>query len=393
LPVKNKVALQRKIRKRMFCSAKRNCVVCCSLLVASLAIVPATAFAFDKENAGKIKTLSGKEITAAEMDEYLKAQMDSLNVKGISIAIINDAKVVYHRAFGIADVNSLDTVDDQTLFQAASISKPMFAYFVMKMVEKGSLDLDTPLFKYLPYADIEDDPRYKLITARIVLCHKTGFPNWRPGYVGKLKMEFTPGAKFSYSGEGYVYLAKVTAHLTNTGLSNLDSIFQQEVCKPLNVNHAYFGMNDYVRKHLARGHDGNTIHEDLDFIKNFNSAGGLCTEAVSFSHFLIAIMNDEGLKRESVDEMLKAQVQLPEDDNQKKFFGVAEWSLGFCRKPSQYGINLAHGGNNWGFSSSFLMNKEKKFGYVFFTNSNSCHFPGCPELWKKLEPYLIDGSQ
>jgi CubicO group peptidase (beta-lactamase class C family) len=372
---------------------KRNSVVCCNLLVVLFAILFNTSFAFDKEETKKIKTLSGKEITTAEMDEFLRTEMDSLNIKGISIVVINDAKVVYHHSFGIADASSMDTVNNLTLFQAASVSKPVFAYFVMRMVEKGLLDLDTPLYKYMPYPDIEDDARYKLITARMVLCHKTGFPNWRPNYTGKLKIEFTPGTKFSYSGEGYMYLAKVIAHLTYTTLENLDSVFQQEVCKPLNIKHAYFGMNDYVAKHLARGYDGNQIHEDLDFIKNFNPAGGLCTEAMSFANFLIAVMNNKGLKKESIDEMLKAQVQLPDDDSQRKYFGGTEWSLGFERKPSIYGMNIAHGGNNWGFSSSFLFNKDKKFGYVFFTNSNSCHYHGCPELWKKLEPFLINGKK
>jgi CubicO group peptidase (beta-lactamase class C family) len=372
---------------------KRNCLVCCSLLLVFFAITLTTIFAFKKENAKKIKTLGGKEITVAELDEYLKARMDSLNIKGISIAIINDAKVVYHRSFGIADINSLDTVNDQTLFQAASVSKPIFAYFVMKMVEKGLLNLDTPLYRYLPYQDIKDDPRYKLITARMALCHTTGFPNWRPNYQGKLDIKFTPGTKYSYSGEGYMYLAKVIAHLTNCNLSNLDSVFQHEVSKPLNLKHAYFGMNDYVAKHLAKGHDGNKIVYDNNFdIINFNSAGGLYTEAMSFANFLIAIMEEKGLKRESFNEMLKAQVQIPDDDNLRKNFGVTEYGLGFERKPSIYGMNLAHGGNNWGYSSFFMINREKKFGYVFFTNSNSCHNPQCTELWQKLEPFLTNGK-
>jgi hypothetical protein len=89
-----------KRRKNM----KRNYVVCCSKLLVFFAITLTTAFGFKKENAKKIKTLSGKEITVAEMDEYLKTKMDSLNIKGISIAIINDAKVVYHRSFGIVNI-------------------------------------------------------------------------------------------------------------------------------------------------------------------------------------------------------------------------------------------------------------------------------------------------
>ena len=365
------------------------------LLLIFFTIPLITAYSFNKEKINKIKSLSGKEITVNEMDSFLKSHMDSLNVKGISIAIINDGKVVYHRAFGIAgiaDASSLNMVNDQTLFQAASVSKPVFAFFVMKMVEKGLLELDTPLYEYLPYPDIEDDPRYKLITARMVLCHTTGFPNWRPNYTGKLKIEFTPGTKFSYSGEGYMYLAKVIAHLTNTTLSNLDSVFQQEVCKPLNIKHAYFGLNGYVIKHLSRGYNGDRVYEDIDFIKNFNSAGDLCTEAMSFANFLIALMNEKGLDKESIDEMLKAQVQLPDDDKLSSIFGVNDYSLGFDRKMSAYGLNFAHGGNNWGFSSYFMFNKEKKFGFVFFTNSNSCDNPQCPELWQKLEPYLINGK-
>jgi CubicO group peptidase (beta-lactamase class C family) len=378
---------------------KRNHVLCRSLLLVLFAITSTAAFALEKGNAKKIKTLSGKEITVAEMDGYLKVQMDSLNIKGISIAIINDAKVVYHRSIGISNIYSFDKVNDETLFEAASLSKPVFAFFAMKMVEKGLLDLDTPLYKYLPYPDIAHDDRYKLITARMVLCHTTGFPNWRSNNFfnqedGKLFLNFTPGTKFSYSGEGYDYLAKVIAHLMNCSLSNLDSVFQQEVSKPLNLRHAYFSMNVYVAKHLAMGHDGDKISFSQSWDRRlFNPACGLYTEAMSFADFLIAIIENRGLKNESMDEMLKKQVQVPEDDNARKYFGTTEWSLGFCRKPSIYGMNLAHGGNNWGYSSSFLINKEKKFGFVFFTNSNSCHNPGCPELWRKLEPFLIDHTK
>jgi len=189
-----------------------------------------------------------------------------------------------------------------------------------------------------------------------------------------------------------MYLARVIAHLTKTTGKDLDGVFQQKVCRPLNIDHAYFGMNEYVTKHLARGHNGNRIDEDLDFIREFNSAGGLCTEAMSYAKFLIAIMNDKGLKQESMKEMLKTQLQIPDDDNLNKYFGATGISLGFDKKPSAYGENYIHGGNNRGFSSYTIFNKDKKFGFVFFTNSNSCSFPGCPELWQKMEPFLLDGE-
>lgn len=101
------------------------------------AITLSTAFASSKEDVKKIKPLSGKEITAAEMDGYLKAQMDSLGIPEMSKAIINDAKIVYHHALGVTNVDTKEKVTNETLFDGGSMEKPTFAFLVMKMVEKG----------------------------------------------------------------------------------------------------------------------------------------------------------------------------------------------------------------------------------------------------------------
>jgi CubicO group peptidase (beta-lactamase class C family) len=293
----------------------------------------------------------------------------------------------------LADVNSLTAVNDQTLFEAASLAKPVFAYFVIKMVEKGVLDLDTPLYTYLPYPDAAHDERYKLITARIVLNHTTGFPNWRRDNPDKkLNIQFTPGTRFSYSGEGYMYLAKVVAHLLKSDLKNLDSIFQQEVAQPLDIKHAHFGLNPYIEKHLATGYMVNKVVYDNNWNRiGFHPASGLYSEAINYAKFLIGVMEAQGLKQESIDEMLKKQVEVPEDDNSRKFFGITEWSFGFGRKPSPYGTNYIHGGNNWGYTSSFMINREHKFGFVFFTNSNQYNNGKLSNLYLKLEAFLTDG--
>jgi len=152
---------------------------------------------FIKPCIGQINTVSGKKITTEAMDQFLKNQMDSLELPGLSIAIINDGKIVYHRALGVTNANTKEKadfchiplsgpnankneqMDEYSIFEAGSLSKPLFAYFVMRMVDKGLLSLDTPLYKYLLYPDIAQDERYKFITARMVLCHTSGFPNWR----------------------------------------------------------------------------------------------------------------------------------------------------------------------------------------------------------------------
>src|SRR6266404_2332314 len=109
----------------------------------------------------QIRILTGKYVSAEALDKFLHQQMDSLGVPGLSIAVINNDQIVYHNAMGFANIDTKAKVDEQSVFEAASMSKPVFAYLVMKMVDKGLLNLDTPLYKYMPYPDIDKDERYK----------------------------------------------------------------------------------------------------------------------------------------------------------------------------------------------------------------------------------------
>ena len=99
-------------------------------------------------------------------------------------------------------------VDDDTIFSAQSMSKPVFAYRVMKLCEQGMLDLDAPLTKYTTDIFVKNDSRLKEVTARRVLSHTSGLPNWR-SKENPLRISFPPGTKWLYSGEGYHYLQSV----------------------------------------------------------------------------------------------------------------------------------------------------------------------------------------
>ena len=125
-------------------------------------------------------------------------------------------------------------MDDRTIFEGASLSKPLFAYMVMFLVEDEKLDLDKPLHEYLDYhyhgIDKEDD-RYKEITARMVLSHTTGFPNWRPDY--DLIIHFDPGTDFRYSGEGYIFLERVIQSILNTDYKGMEAYFSGKSCGPI----------------------------------------------------------------------------------------------------------------------------------------------------------------
>ena len=107
----------------------------------------------------QITTLTGKQISKADMDKFIQQQMDTLHIKGVSIAIINDGKVIYTQTKGISDLYKSAMLNSNSMFEAASMGKPLFAAFVMLLVEKKVLSLDTPLYKYLPYRDIAYDER------------------------------------------------------------------------------------------------------------------------------------------------------------------------------------------------------------------------------------------
>ncbi len=333
---------------------------------------------------GQLRNLNGKKLTSIEIDKFIVHQMDSLQMPGLSVVLINKGKIAYHNAFGVANIDSKEIVNEQSIFEAASLSKPAFAYFVLKMVDKGVLNLDTPLYRYMPYPDIERDERYKSITARMVLSHQSGFPNWRNNQEqadsilhirkGDLYLKFAPGTNFSYSGEGYFYLAKVIAHLNNRTLKNLDTLFQQEVAVPLKMQHAAYTGNSYIFLHKVTGHrNGKVSLSKMDstffnLTASFNSAASLHTDATSYAHFLIGLMNGKGLSKKSLDEMLKPQVNLEGTGKMDAESGIIAWGLGIAIRKTPWGLMYEHGGNNGNFQSMCIFSKVNKNGYLFFTN-------------------------
>jgi CubicO group peptidase (beta-lactamase class C family) len=349
-----------------------------------------------------IETASGTRLEEAVLDHLIEDRMHALGMPGLSIAVINDGKIVYHRAVGLANLEDRTPITDQSIFEAASLSKPVFAFFAMRMSEEGVIDLDRPLFFYLPDADFEIEPRYRRVTARMVLDHTTGFPNWRwfdPAPAeqkvkpGDFYMKFDPGTQFSYSGEAYNYLSRVIAHNAHANMEQLSELFSSEVGRPVGMRYAYFTWDPFLYDHKVTGYiNGKPSYAawgaglPSDNSRTFSAAGGLHTEAVSYSHFLIAVMDGKGLRRRTMDEMLKQQVELPADATSRMNDGDTAWSLGFAMQPTKYGIEYEHGGNNGGFQSGFMFYREKRLGYVFFTNCDKG-----AEFNKDLEALLRDG--
>lgn len=332
--------------------------------------------------------LNGERITGDAFEAFLQGQMDSLGMPGLSIAVVKDGKIVYSRALGITNVDTKARVDEKSIFEAASMSKPVFAYLVMRMVDKGLLDLDTPLYRYMPYPDIERDKRYKLITARMVLTHRTGLPNWRyfdradtslHVHFPDLYLKFTPGTAYAYSGEAFLYLAQVVARLNARDLQTLEPVYEQEVAAPLGMRHAWFVGNAYITQHKVSGHvDGKVqVYHDMNWpisfpkwdSSYFNPAASLHTDATSYADFIIGLMKGKGLRKQTLDEMLKPQYPLPDSlwANKSEHTDVG---LGIFIVHTAHGVRYEHGGNNGNFQSQFTWYAPQREAYVFFTNCN-----------------------
>lgn len=308
-----------------------------------------------------------------KVDRFLDAQMSYFHIPGLSIAIIKDGEIVYRRGVGVKDLASREPVGNETLFEIASLTKPMFAFAVCRLVERGILDLDTPLYKYLPYPDIENDDRYKLITARFVLCHRTGFPNWRDG---KLEIEFMPGTQQQYSGEGFEYLAKVISHLTGKSIAE---VMYDEVFSLMGIENTYLTWTEKSDQSMvAIPHSRENFPMEKSEWSDPWVAGCLHTDAGNFARFMLGLIEGKGLSKAGYIEMFRPQFPVEDETADQNF------SLGFVVGSSPAGVSYGHGGHNRGFTSAFNLYKEKKCGYVFSVNN----YQG-PEFDGVLKAFLL----
>ena len=319
-----------------------------------------------------VNNLNSQEFFLLESD--FQTQMKKKKIPGFALAIIEKGQIAGHMECGFKNSQTHELVVENTVFEAASLSKPVFAYAVLQMVESGLLNLDTPLFKYLPYPELDKEKRLKHITARMVLAHTAGFPNWRPK--GKpLKIHFHPGETFSYSGEGYVYLQKVVEHLTK---QPLEEYLKQNVFHPLGMSHSSFIWKSAYEALKASGHDIAGNPEQMTRPQTANAAYTLHTTALDYAKFVMAIMKNEGLKPESTDLMLSPQIKVNEGciscTNKSAPFKLSKsvsWGLGWGLQLLDGSLSFWHWGDNPGFKCYTAGIKEQGKGIVILTNSTN----------------------
>lgn len=163
-----------------------------------------------------ITKLDGSRISISDIDKNIVRLMESANVLGLSLSILNNNQKVYAKAYGFKNKLKDEMLDTSTVLYAASFSKAVFAFLTLKLIQEKVIDLDKPLYQYLSkplsdyeyYSELKNDDRWKLFTARMCLSHTTGLPNSRwinvttgeTDTIGTMKIYFTPGSRYAYSG-------------------------------------------------------------------------------------------------------------------------------------------------------------------------------------------------
>jgi CubicO group peptidase (beta-lactamase class C family) len=325
----------------------------------------------------------------AKLDSLTLLLIDEYQVPGVSIAIIKEREIFWSKGYGITDINKKDSVNNETIFEACSMSKPVFAYITLKLIEDGVIDIDTPLYEYLDESCMMNDPNRKLITARMVLCHSTGFPNWRKGEEerdGPLPILFKPGVKFGYSGEGMFYLQRVIEHITG---EKLEVIADKMLFNPLGMHNTGFVWTEKIEKKLASGHDNNGKFLTKTKYKHANSAYSLYTTPEDYAKFIVEILDEEStnnysLSKDLKDEMLNRQIVVntrePVDRPRRAMGNEVFYGLGWRINSTMKGDLVCHSGaNRSGFRCYSQFDFLEGSGLVIMTNGLN----GSP-LWRRL---------
>jgi CubicO group peptidase (beta-lactamase class C family) len=346
----------------------------------------AVASANRESKAASVRRLDDTTITPAEIDATVTRVTTAGKVTGVGIAILTGGTIAYLKAYGIRDKEKNLPLTTDSVMSAASFTKVAFAYLAMQLVDDGSLSLDKPVYEYLPkplpeyenYKDLAGDPRYKKITARMLLSHTSGLPNWRWFTDEKsLRIYFEPGSRFAYSGEGIALLQLVVESVTKRGLNEL---MDDRVFGPLGMSRTSMVWESRFDENYANGYDEEGKSLGSQRRTKAGAAASMLTTVSDFARFMQAVLNGTGLRRETRELMLSPQVRISslhefptlstETTNQNDGIRLS-YGLGWGLYWTPYGKAFFKEGHDDGWRNYTLCFDEKKMGIVIMTNSSN----------------------
>jgi CubicO group peptidase (beta-lactamase class C family) len=339
-----------------------------------------------------IRRIDGSSIDVSQLDQQVQNMMKEAEVTGLCLTVFNNNQPVFARSYGYANAATRMPMTPSTALYALSLSKAVFAYLVMQLVDEKEIDLDKPLVEYLPrslmtytfpgrlssYKDLEGDDRYKKITARMCLDHTTGFPNFRwfePDK--KLRIKFEPGSRVSYSGEGIYFLQVIIQQITG---KDLEQLARQFIFEPCGMKLSSYVWQPVYEKAYAVGHDSKGDSTFFPRRTVSNAAGTLTTTMDEFNRFYAMLISGKRLSKKSFDEMTHSQIGI----RSIKQFGPLSWKDSTLNDNIQLGYGLGYGvlqspygrayfkeGHDEGWGHYTIAYPDKKIAVVILTNSDN----------------------
>ena len=314
--------------------------------------------------------------------------MERMRVPGVSVAVIKDFEIHWAKGYGKADVTSGDAVTPDTIFQAASISKPTAAMGVMRLVQDGKLSLDTDINTFLKSWKLPADgyTRDRHVTLRSLLSHTSGlgdgfgFPGYhpqtalpsvvqilngeKPSNTGKVLMERRPFTAYKYSGGGVTI---VQLAVTDTTGRAFPELMKSLVLDPIGMRNSGFDqpLSSERDRQAARAHNGRGAAMDAKWhVYPELEAAGLWTTPSDLARLAIELQNAlQGTSNRVLSASSAREMVTP--------VGVGDFAVGFGLRKLGEGWYFAHGGSNWGFQCDLLAHVRKGYGVAIMTNADS----------------------
>lgn len=282
--------------------------------------------------------------------------MARADVRGLGLAEVR-AEIIDVSVYGFAAFPTACVTED-TVFEAASLTKPLVAYVVMRLVDRGRLGLDDVLIERLPSLPLpEDDPRSGTVTIRMALAHSTGLDGADDA---ELWFVDEPGAAFRYYPAGYRLVQRVVEHLEG---DTLEAIARREVFEPLGMESSSLVFREDLLDRVAVRHRmlGDAFQRTRNPARPANAAASLITTPADYGKFLRAMLDGEGLTPASRDAMLTPQVEVPETG-----CGVA-WGIGWGLEPARG--TFFHWGDDGAAKCFAIGSTADERAIVYFANS------------------------
>lgn len=348
----------------------RNRIIACllpMLFVAACASTPT-------KNESARPSAAAKALRA-ELDRQAPQWLQQSDVPSVAVAYIENGKLAWTAVYGEQSPGVPAT--EKTLYNLASLTKPISAELILRLASKGQLSLDEPMYPYWVDPDIKDHPWAKLLTARLALTHQTGFKNWRRQTKGVLTFQWEPGTRTGYSGEGYDYVGRFAEKKIG---KPFEELAQSYVFDSIGMKETAYTRRDWFAGRLAEPHGpkGETAPKESN---HWTGADLVRTTAADYAKFLISVMHREGLTREIADQQMVSTRNTVSDKELRDVCTKAGLAADACSGTAGLGLGweimdlngtavIDHGGSDWGVRTQVFFDPKKQVGAVILTNGD-----------------------